>query len=336
MAERLNGYILYQNFSMNGLFKEAFLRLRPVNLLIIAIFLYFFQHFIIIPIFQTASAIPGLNAVSYRFFLMAILLIAAGGNLFNDYTDYSLDQQYKPQRGHNLSSQTLFWSSIVLLMIGTITGVGICRYLGAHSLSFIFILSAIGLVLYSLLLKSTPLIGNIVIASLCALPVILLVNLNYTGFERNTLHAVSAETEQKIRMLIRLQLIGYAGFAFWITLIREITKDMEDEAGDREYGHKTLAVTLGLNATKYIASLLIVLAMVMMGWLQYYVFTPDLAPKQFWYILFSIQFSLLITLFSTFPVMRPKEIAFTNLFLKLVMLQGILAIPLFHHWSKSV
>lgn len=321
---------------MNESIKEAFRRVRPVNLLIIAIFLHFFHHFIVIPVFQAAHATPGLNAYSFGFFLGAVLLITAGGNLFNDFIDYSLDQQYKPHRGHNLSPKTLFFSSILLLLLGILTGVGICRYLGAHSLSFVFLLSATGLVLYSLLLKSIPLVGNILIALLCALPVIILVNLDYTGFERNTLQAVSMETEQQIRMLIRLQLIGYAGFAFWITLIREITKDIEDVEGDGAFGQQTLAVRYGIGFAKSIASLLILLAMALLGWLQYHVFTPDLAPKQFWYILFSIQFSLLITLFSTFPVVRPKEMAFTNLFLKLIMLQGILAIPLFYHWSKSI
>jgi 4-hydroxybenzoate polyprenyltransferase len=52
----------------------------------------------------------------------------------------------------------------------------------------------------------------------------------------------------------------YAGFAFIISLIREVVKDMEDVEGDRKYGCKTMPIVWGFNATKvFVAVWLIVL-----------------------------------------------------------------------------
>ena len=49
----------------------------------------------------------------------------------------------------------------------------------------------------------------------------------------------------------------YAFFAFSITLIREIIKDMEDLRGDADFGCKTLPVMLGIRRTKFFLYFLI-------------------------------------------------------------------------------
>src|SRR5699024_10148652 len=49
----------------------------------------------------------------------------------------------------------------------------------------------------------------------------------------------------------------YAFFAFSITLIREIIKDIEDQKGDADFGCITLPVLLGLRKTKWVLYFLI-------------------------------------------------------------------------------
>ena len=315
---------------------ETIRRIRMVNLLITGLFLSFFQYYIIIPVFQSASVPPGLDSLSFSLFLVSILCIAAGGNLWNDYSDYNLDVISKPDKGKSLSPRVMAISAQILILTGTIIGIWLSVQAKQSYLIYFFMLSSLSLILYSLILKSIPLIGNVVVALLCALPVVILVNLNYSSFEQNTLQFISAETENSIRMVIRLQLIGYGGFAFLINFIRELTKDIEDEAGDRMFHIQTFPVRFGISAAKYLATFLMCTTMGLLSWLQWYIFTLDRTPRQFWYILFTVQFSLLIAVFSTLPVIRQKEMAFTNLFLKLIMLQGVLSIPLFFYWSKSL
>ena len=55
--------------------------------------------------------------------------------------------------------------------------------------------------------------------------------------------------------------IVYAAFAFIISLIREVIKDMEDMEGDARYGCKTMPIVWGIPAAKvFTAVWLIVLA----------------------------------------------------------------------------
>src|SRR6266542_183633 len=55
-------------------------------------------------------------------------------------------------------------------------------------------------------------------------------------------------------------LLYSGGFAFVISLVREVVKDMEDIEGDRKYGCKTMPILWGINATKvFVAVWLIVL-----------------------------------------------------------------------------
>jgi len=97
----------------------------------------------------------------------------------------------------------------------------------------------------SVSLKKKFLLGNIVISLLTAWVIFILfwfalqyvtvtagpgVNINYTKLFRVT--------------------FLYAGFAFIISLIREVIKDMEDIEGDARFGCKTMPIVWGIPATK--------------------------------------------------------------------------------------
>src|SRR5690606_19798788 len=84
---------------------------------------------------------------------------------------------------------------------------------------------------YSNSLKRQPFIGNFVVALLTGIAIWLVDSLYKTG-----------------HMLI----ITYASFAFFITLIREIIKDMEDLKGDLTFGCQTLPIVWGMRRTKYV------------------------------------------------------------------------------------
>jgi 4-hydroxybenzoate polyprenyltransferase len=89
--------------------------------------------------------------------------------------------------------------------------------------------------LYSNRLKREPFIGNLSVAFLTGLSVYLV-----------------AFFYQKSELLV----LTYAIFAFFLNLIREIIKDIEDRPGDRKHGCRTLPIVIGFRKTKQVIFLI--------------------------------------------------------------------------------
>jgi len=56
-------------------------------------------------------------------------------------------------------------------------------------------------------------------------------------------------TNQALITIYKLSIL-YGGFAFIVSLIREVVKDIEDEVGDRKYGCRTMPIVWGINSSK--------------------------------------------------------------------------------------
>jgi 4-hydroxybenzoate polyprenyltransferase len=93
-------------------------------------------------------------------------------------------------------------------------------------------LSGFFLWLYSNNLKRQPFIGNFVVAVLTGIS-ILIINILYDS----NIHLVSI----------------YSLFAFFMTLVREMIKDMEDLKGDNSFGCRTLPIIWGFRKAKWFA-----------------------------------------------------------------------------------
>src|SRR6185436_4550665 len=105
------------------------------------------------------------------------------------------------------AGRNLFYS---LSGIGIVIGFFLASRIGKPVMGFVFIFAAVSLYLYSSSFKRKLLSGNIIISVLCSLS-LLVVGLFESEFYANIIY-----------------LLIYASFAFLITLVREIVKDMED------------------------------------------------------------------------------------------------------------
>jgi 4-hydroxybenzoate polyprenyltransferase len=105
-----------------------------------------------------------------------------------------------------------------------VIGLYVSIWIGAVNVIAVFLLW-----LYSNLLKRLPFVGNLSVAFLTGLTLILVDLYFHSG-----------------NYLIYI----YACFAFFMTLIREIIKDMEDLKGDNSFGCKTLPIIWGIRKTK--------------------------------------------------------------------------------------
>ncbi|MEI9957753.1 MAG: UbiA family prenyltransferase [Ferruginibacter sp.] len=62
----------------------------------------------------------------------------------------------------------------------------------------------------------------------------------------------------------------YAAFAFIISLIREVIKDMEDMEGDAKYGCKTMPIVWGIPAAKVFTAVWLIVLIAALVIIQFY------------------------------------------------------------------
>ncbi len=174
----------------------------------------------------------------WRLFLLAssTAIIAGAGYIINDYYDIKIDLINKPERvviGKSITRRYALFFHSVLSIVGVALG-----FLLGWKVGVIHFLSVFLLWWYSNSLKRQPFIGNFVVAWLTSISIVL-VNILYD--------------------LTNPLVVIYALFAFFMTLIREIVKDMEDLKGDNTFGCKTLPIVWGIRKTKWIIYVLLVL-----------------------------------------------------------------------------
>ncbi|MEP2026478.1 MAG: geranylgeranylglycerol-phosphate geranylgeranyltransferase [Reichenbachiella sp.] len=256
-------------------------RRSHIQLLMDALKLSRFNNLIIIFITQYAGAFFLLNAEKsvwfvlgdIRFFILALstVIIAAAGYYINDYYDIKIDLINKPDRvivGNTIKRRPVMIAHTTLNAIGILLGALVSLWIGVINLICAFLLWW-----YSNQLKRLPFVGNFVVALLTACTLLVLL--------------VYYQTLDLLTMV-------YALFAFGITLIREIIKDIEDVEGDANYGGMTLPVVFGMRKTKimlfaiiapFIASLVIFLLKVQNQYLLYYFGILSIPFMHFLYLL---------------------------------------------------
>lgn len=120
----------------------------------------------------------------------------------------------------------------------------------------------------------------------------------------------------------------YASFAFVISLIREVVKDVEDMEGDRKYGCKTLPIVWGVQAAKIFVAVWLVVLIAALTILQLYVL-----PLGWWhsalYCLIAIIIPLIWIFIQLFKASTPADFHRLSSVIKLVMLTGILSMAFF-------
>jgi geranylgeranylglycerol-phosphate geranylgeranyltransferase len=169
---------------------------------------------------------------------IVVLLVAAGGNVINDYFDFAIDRVNRPDRAvpsGKITRQAALLYALALSVLGVATSLFInaaCFALAA--------LNAILLVLYSWKLKRSALVGNLLVGYLTGSVFL------FGGA------AVSA---------IFLPGVLFVSAMLAITS-REIVKDVEDLAGDRTGGATTFPIRYGVKASLVVATLFMLAAVV--------------------------------------------------------------------------
>ena len=309
----------------------AFLRLvRFVNLLIIAMAMFFFQYFLIAPILSFVNESPSLSPLYFSLLVLATVAIAAAGNVLNDYYDFEADSQYKPERvvlWKYFSLDTAIYIVGILNVLGIGLGFYVSWHIGYIKQGNIFLLAAVLLGVYSMVLKKYPLIGNIVIAMLSGFVFCIVVY-----FEHKFLMDIIDVKLYDKSMQIYTQMLGYFAFAFWVSLMREIIKDAEDKEGDAANGISTLGTLLPTWALNAIVFVMLLILMGGVGYLQS-IYWQTNNKNYFYYALFFLQFPMLLQLLGLLHTSTQKDYHNYSVQLKLLMFFGIATLPVFYFFT---
>ncbi len=245
------------------------------------------------------------------FLLLALstFLIAAAGYMINDYSDVKIDVINKPEGllvGKYFSSRWV----LVLHLFFNFTGICIGAFLN-YKLGIIDLFTAWLLWRYSVSFKYKLFVGNLVIAFLMALSIIVV----YYPF----------------RDILLQWLLFYACFAFMTGFVREIIKDIEDIEGDAANNCKTIPIVYGMYKTKIILVYTIVSIITLLLFVIFYFIYQK-----------AIIYPIYLSAFILFPFLRilmllrnadtKKSFSLLSRNLKIMMVLGTLSMALRWVW----
>jgi len=300
-----------------------FLRLiRYKNLLIIVLTQYLMRWSIIKPILEVYDFKLQFSELNFFFLVMATVFITAAGYVINDYFDTKTDLVNRPETvivGRVLNRRWAILLHVILNTIGIGLGVYISFYIGIPALSIVFVLITGILWFYSTTYKRQLLIGNIIVAVLTAL-----VPLMVILFEIPLLNKEYGLLMHEMRtnfVHIILWVSAFALFAFLLTMIREIIKDVEDFEGDSAYGRKTMPIVLGVLNSKIVIITFIITTLFSLLYLNFR-FLNDVLTLVYFIIFLIIP--LLYLLYKIIVANSKKDYHRSSNLSKLIMLAGIL------------
>ena len=255
----------------------------------------------------------------YILLVLSTVCIAAGGYIINNIMDQDSDLENKPKDvvvGVSISETVAYNLYIGFTLVGVCIGYYLSNVIMRPSFLLVFILPSALLYIYATSLKQIMIIGNVVVASMLSLSIIIigLFMIFPATYDGNV---------EKMRVVFSV-LIDYAIIAFIINFIREIVKDLEDINGDSLQGMKTLPIVFGEDKTR---KLVFILSFVPIIFIIYYVnnylFQLQYATV---YILGFIVGPLLYFMIKIWSAKTKKEYHHLSNILKLIILFGTISI----------
>ena len=174
----------------------------------------------------------------------SVIITTASGYLINNYYDINSDK-INNKNIEDLSKT--FYGNCYLLHLFTSLLVLFISDLSPGWLNLV-IISHILVYLYSLKFQHWPVIGNLLVALLSSIVLLIPYWLTGTFWELENFNL--SENLNQIFVI----------FCFLLTIKREIVKDMEDIQGDLKTGSHTLAIVAGQKFSKIILSILVLIS----------------------------------------------------------------------------
>lgn len=277
---------------------------RPINVLLIAIAQILCAFFL-----DVDASLQNLYTGGLHFLVLGTLSCVVFGYWINDFSDQQRDaiNKSKVKAISHLSQMMVY----IHLLIFVSTALWCGRYLGVW-FAGLFLITLVLLTSYSVWLKNTPFLGNILIAAL---------------------HFVSIFSVYKLFPEIDIFLIlHFAVLSGFIALAREIVKDLEDKDGDIATGAETIPIVFGQNIANIMVYVILLFTLsfsLVSFYLQKDYFQAPLLYLYYTYVAFFIVVPLYYIAVDIRYASKKEEYTRLSLWLKYVIFVGILSILFF-------
>ncbi|HXD94111.1 MAG TPA: geranylgeranylglycerol-phosphate geranylgeranyltransferase [Bacteroidia bacterium] len=303
---------------------RAFINLiRFNNLVVIALTMLVTRYCMIQPILAVRHPDMQLQLSHADFFLLILstLLIAAAGYIINDYFDVKTDRINKPEKLY-IDNGVKRRLAIVIHTVFNVLGFAIGVYV-AHKANNVFLcgiqfVSITALWFYSTHLKRQVLNGNILVAALSALVPLLVLFFEMPLLEHKFLESIKSFS------FLYLSVCSFALFAFLLSLVREIIKDIEDLKGDYETGCRTMPIVWGVKAAKAIVAGLISNILLLQLFIFYKLYKQHFSILLIYLFVFVFG-PLVFLIWKLYRSQQKQEYHTLSRWVKYIMLTGVLS-----------
>jgi len=309
---------------------QYFKLVRIQNLFFIILIQWMIKQFVLVPLLLINNLEPSGTFVFHYLLIITTVLIAAGGYVLNDYFDMKIDAINKPEKqyiGKSISKQTAMLMHQVLTFCGVVTGLLLAWLLENFTLALIFIVIPGLLWFYSASYKRQLIIGNVIIALIAALS-IFVVGMTEMAVLQKKFGYLIFKTE--IPFQIYAWTGGFAVFAFLLTWIREIIKDIEDIHGDRELECRTMPIVWGIKRTKIALWSLIFITSVLLLSTDFFLI-PFVGTFTLRYMTVGIIIPLSMLSYLIYKASKPGDYHQAASFSKFIMFIGVLYTLVFNY-----
>ncbi len=308
---------------------------RWSNLLFLSALVWLMEKWVAVPVLDRAAFGEQLPWFTLLLLMAAVVLTAAGGYVINDYFDVKIDRINRPDAvvvTRSVSKPAAMRLSVGLSITGALCGIAVAWLLRSMTLGIIFVLVPGLLWFYSSSYKRLLMIGNLTIALLAGLTPLVVAMANVAQL-RLLYGSILPYTTLEHDLYAWLG--GFALFAFLLTWIREIIKDLQDQMGDRELECHTLPIVWGELWTKIFVTVLLGGTLALIAWLWYSVLPfphtwNNLSTR---YIALGITVPLLSVVWLLWAAKIPSDYKTCQQVVKFTMLIGMLySICLLRAW----
>ena len=300
--------------------------LRVGNLTFVAILLYVMEKWVATPLLQLEQFGELMPWWILTLLIVSVVGIAAGGYVINDYFDVKIDRINRPD---NLvvtriisrdAAMNLFYG---LTAVGVIAGTVVAWWAHSWTLLFTYVVIPGLLWFYSASYKRMFLVGNLVVAFASAIVPLLvaIANADYLHHLYQNALAYSPIVGE-----LYVWTGGFAIFAFLLTWVREIVKDIEDIEGDREMECRTLPIVWGDKVAKIIATLLLMAIAILIVYMLFAVlpFSHEWKSLPTRYVVFGLIVPILCSIVLLWAANNRTEYHRVQTIIKFAMFMGML------------
>lgn len=290
MARVSNKRIFYKILSL-------FAVVRGYNILIVVLAQYLASIFILAPEHSLSKVVFDANLF---FLVLATATVIASGYIINNFYDSEKDLINRPRKTmleRYLSQQT----KLALYFFLNFAAVVFASYVSFRAVMF-FSLYIFVIWFYSHRLKKILFVGNLVASILTILP-FFAIFLYFKNFEP--------------------VIFVHAAFLYFIIVMRELVKDLENMKGDIVQGYRTIPVVYGEKISKALISGLVFLTVIPFYFLVYKFETGYM--DYYFYLTMIVLFLMLLFLYISHA--KPHYLLLHNI-LKFIIVAGVFSILL--------